>query len=173
MEQLCCTWRLCPSLANTSRCCTMFVFVSFSQTLGSVTRWLRHRAALPNTISSGIFNSATRGDKPAIAKQKINKSLAPGRCGSNIKTLLLKFILHNSTKGICPQENTTGLLLWQVNIGSGNGLLCQATNHYLSQCQHRSMASYGITRLQWVKLLTPTAVCSTPDDKTARNTKTE
>ena len=27
---------------------------------------------------------------------------------------------------------------------------CQATSHYLSQCWHRSMSSYGVTKLQWV-----------------------
>ena len=31
-----------------------------------------------------------------------------------------------------------------VNIGSDNGLVPQATNHYLRQCWHRSMLPYGV-----------------------------
>ena len=32
---------------------------------------------------------------------------------------------------------------------------CQATSHYLSQCWHRYMSPYGITRPQWVNSLWP------------------
>ena len=48
-------------------------------------------------------------------------------------------------------SNAIGPYWWWVNIASGNGLVLQATSHYLSQCWPRSLLTYGITRPQWVK----------------------
>ena len=40
------------------------------------------------------------------------------------------------------------LAIWEVAIMDWS---CQVTSHYLRQCWPRSMASYGVTRPQWVK----------------------
>ena len=50
----------------------------------------------------------------------------------------------------------TNVLKWipldltdHINIGSGNGLVPQATSHYLSQCWPRSLSPYGVIRPQY------------------------
>ena len=60
--------------------------------------------------------------------------------------------------------NVSGPLWWEVNIGSGNGLVPSGkeplpephtTSHYLSQCWPRSMSPNGVTRPPLVNSLSP------------------
>ena len=53
----------------------------------------------------------------------------------------------------CPRVYAAKTHWWLVNIGSGN-CLAPLSSHYLSQYWSRSMSSYGVTRPQWVNLLT-------------------
>ena len=55
-------------------------------------------------------------------------SLAPGRCGGNLERFIFKLIIQNSTLGTnCEIDlrwvNIMELPEWDVNIGSGNGLV--------------------------------------------------
>ena len=67
---------------------------------------------------------------------------------THFKDTYLKYFLWN-----CNQVNATTSHRSLVSIGSGNGLVPSGNNHYLSQCWHRSMSPYGVTRPQWVKVL--------------------
>ena len=49
--------------------------------------------------------------------------------------------------------NAAKLHLWEVTIGSDDGLVPQATSHYLSRCWPRFLLLYGITTPQWVNWL--------------------
>ena len=55
----------------------------------------------------------------------------------------------------CPYRNVIGLTDDQSTLVQVLGWCHQATSHYLSQCWPRSMASYGVTRGQWVNSLAP------------------
>ena len=77
-------------------------------------------------------------------------SLAPARCGSNFeKCNVLTYVTHQIHEHLlwnCSYVTTKEQPLMEVNTGSGNGLCCQATSHYLNQCWSRSMVPYGATR---------------------------
>ena len=50
----------------------------------------------------------------------------------------------------CPPINDNEANRWQVNIIQVMVWCSQATSHYLDQCCPRFMASYGVTRPQWI-----------------------
>ena len=81
-------------------------------------------------------------------------SLAPGRCGSNFKSMNFRLIIGKSRLGTSYE-----VALWWMpeNLTDDKSKLvqlmawwCQATSHYLSQCWHRSMLTYGVIRAEWM-----------------------
>ena len=77
------------------------------------------------------------------------KSLAPGRHGSNFKSMIFNFLMLNNTLGT-NGENAPRWIpqnLW-ANIGMVN-VLVMVTSHWLNQCWPRSMWPYGISRPKW------------------------
>ena len=58
----------------------------------------------------------------------------------------LRYILWN-----CPLRNATGLTDNRSTMVQVMAWCLMAPSHYLSQCRPRSLSSYSITRLQWVK----------------------
>ena len=82
------------------------------------------------------------------------KSLAPGRCGSNSKSIIFKPIMQNNSLVI----QCKSALRWMSHkLTNEKSTLVQvmawchqAASHYLSQCWLRFMAPYGVTRPQWV-----------------------
>ena len=87
-------------------------------------------------------------------------SLVPGRCCNNFKSTIFKLIIQNSKLGTCCEiafifNNATGPHLWDVNIGSGNGLL-PSGNKPLPEPMLTQI--YVVTRPQWVHHCC--AVCS-------------
>ena len=58
---------------------------------------------------------------------EVTNSLASGRCGCNLKSVILKFIssinILSISCEICPEVNATRPHWWLGNIGSGNGLM--------------------------------------------------
>ena len=84
-------------------------------------------------------------------------SLLPGWCGSNYKSIVFKLIIENSSL-----VSRCGIAhMWMPLIFTNEkstlvhvmALCCQAPGHYLSQFWPRSMSSYVVIRLQWVKCL--------------------
>ena len=82
-------------------------------------------------------------------------SLAPGRYGNNFDRAIFKL-----TSLIWLFSNSYEIALWRMPFdptGNKSTLVqvmawCrQATSHYLSQCWHRSLSPYGVTRPHWVK----------------------
>ena len=83
-------------------------------------------------------------------------SLAPGRCASNFKSLNSKQTIRSWTllaklfsddrlsRNIFDDKSTSIQVMTWCH---------QATSHYLNPCWPRPMASYGITRPQWDKII--------------------
>ena len=92
-------------------------------------------------------------------RRKFN-SLAPGRCGSNFKSVISKHIIWwiNFMSTSCEivlkwmPQNTFNEKSTLVQI---TAWYCQATSHYLSHCWPISMSPYHVTRPQWVNSLPP------------------
>ena len=81
-------------------------------------------------------------------------SLAPGRCGNDIKSVISELILQIEFMDTC--ETTfrwmPGNVFYdQWTLVQVMAWCCQATSHYRSQCWPRSISPYSITRSQWVK----------------------
>ena len=84
-------------------------------------------------------------------------SLAPGRCGSNLKTVTFKFISRIDILIISceialrwmPQD----LIDEKSKLVQVMAWCRQAPSHCLSLCWPRSMWTYGITKPQWVNSL--------------------
>ena len=85
-----------------------------------------------------------------ITRPQWVNSLAPGRCGSNIKSIIFKLVKQNSNLPTCCEitlrrmpKNLTNdwTTLVQVMVWCR-----QATSHYLRQCWPRSMSLYDVTR---------------------------
>ena len=84
------------------------------------------------------------------------KSLAPGGFDHSLKLVNFKLIsMINILSIFCeiairwmPQHLTD---LWSILV-QVMAWCYQATSHYLSQCWHRSMSPYDVTRPQWVEL---------------------
>ena len=80
-------------------------------------------------------------------------SLAAGRCGSNSKSAIFKYMLRIEFKSICEI-----VLTWiPQNTFDDKSTLVQVmawcrqpTSYYLSQCDPRPMSPYGTTRPLWV-----------------------
>ena len=90
-------------------------------------------------------------------------SLAPGRCGCNLKSVIFRLIsridIQSISSGIAlkwmPWDFTDdGSTLVQVMARCR-----QATSHYQSQSWLKPMLSYGVTRPQWVKTIGPKVKC--------------
>ena len=87
--------------------------------------------------------------------------MAPGRCGSNSKSILFKLIILNNSLVI----QCKSALRWMPHeLTNGKSTLVQvmawchqAASHYLNQCWSRFMSPYGVTRPQWVNSLFRTA----------------
>ena len=76
---------------------------------------------------------------------KIINSLTLGRCICNLDLkLILRHLKHFLWN--CFQFNATRPHWWLVSIGSGNGLVTQASSHCLNQCWPSSVMT------QWVNL---------------------
>ena len=87
---------------------------------------------------SSLLNSLA----PGWFEQKIKRSSFQG----NISYWWLGCLLSN-----CPHMNVNGPYWCKVIIGSGNGLVPLDNKPcYLSQCWHRSVTIYGVTRPQQV-----------------------
>ena len=92
-----------------------------------------------------------------ITRPQWVNSLAPWRCGCNLKSVIFKFIIQNSSLGIgseialkwMPQN----LIIDKSTLVQVMVWCHQATSHHLSQCWLRSMSWYGDIRPQWVILL--------------------
>ena len=85
---------------------------------------------------------------------KYFNSLAPGRFWwhfrwvnfhVNFSHWWLMYLLWN-----CHQMNVTGFTADKSTLVQVMACCRQATSHYLSQCWHRSLPPYGVTRPQWV-----------------------
>ena len=80
-------------------------------------------------------------------------SLTPGKCVRNLKSIIIKFIIHDRNLGI---HGEIALKWMPQNLTNEKSTLLQIMDwcrqvaiHYLSQCQHISMLPYGITMSQW------------------------
>ena len=89
--------------------------------------------------------------------QILLNSLAPGRPGCHFKTTIFDLVL---LIGIFTLSNNNALrwMPWDLTDDKSTFVQVmawcrQATSHYLNQCWHSSMSSYGVTRPQWVKLV--------------------
>ena len=87
---------------------------------------------------------------------KIN-SLVPERSEWNFRLAIFKPISVTDGWGI---SNVLALRWTSMDLTDGKSTLVQimawcrrATSYYLSQCWHRSLSSYGVTRPQWVQQL--------------------
>ena len=91
---------------------------------------------------------------PSYHIGKLVNSLAPGRCSrNNFTSMIFKLITQNSC---LDSLNVTGLSHDTSTLVQVMAWCCQTTSHYLSQCWHRSMSPYGVTRPQltismWIK----------------------
>ena len=82
-------------------------------------------------------------------------SLAPGKFEWNFRYLILQIISVSDGWGFSCE---LALRWMSLDLTDDKSTLVQvmawchqATSHYLSQCWHRSMSSYGVTRPHWVK----------------------
>ena len=87
----------------------------------------------------------------------IINSLAPGKFEWNFRYVIFQGILVIDAWGISCE---IALIWMSVDFTDDKSRLVlvmawcrRATSHYLSQCWPRSLTPYGITRPQWVKLL--------------------
>ena len=90
-----------------------------------------------STLSASLFTPG----------QSFNNSLAPGRCGSNFKSINLKLIIQNSSLGT---PCKIALMWMSQNLNNEkyplvqiNAWCYQATRHHLSQWWPRTMALLG------------------------------
>ena len=85
-------------------------------------------------------------------------SLAPGRCGNNFRSVILKHIFRfdiiKRFSGIlmriisywnCPHETTTEPFHDKATLPQVMAWCRQASSHYLSQCSPRSSSPHGVT----------------------------
>ena len=83
--------------------------------------------------------------------------LAPGRCGSNFKSVIFKHILRitfiKASCEIAPRWIPQNTFDDKSTLVQVMAWCRQAPSHYLSQCWPRSMPPYDVTRPQWVKIV--------------------
>ena len=91
-------------------------------------------------------------------------SLAPGRCGSNFKSMIFTLIIQGSSLGIHLEIDLKwmpkNLTIEESTLFQVMTWCRQATSHFLSQCWPRSVLPYDITRSQWVWHIYHTIVLS-------------
>ena len=84
-----------------------------------------------------------------------HNSFVPGRCGSNIKNMISKFIIQNSSLGthyeIVLRKMPENFTDEKSTLVQELARCRQATRHRLSQCWPTSMLKYGATRPQWAR----------------------
>ena len=95
-----------------------------------------------------------------LSHQGVN-SLAPGKCGNNLKNVIPDHMLWKELKDI---SNKIALLWMPSNTFDDKSTVVQvmacchqAPSHYLSHCWPRSMASLGQNELIWPSL--PDVMC--------------
>ena len=92
---------------------------------------------------------------PFLSKRCID-TLAPGRCGSNLKCIILKFIfcvdIRSIAGGIVVRWKLQHLTDYLSTLVQVMAWCHQAPSHYLSQCWPWSMTPYSVTRPQWVNM---------------------
>ena len=76
-----------------------------------------------------------------------------GKCGSNFKSISFKLIIQNSCREITVKWIPQNLTNEKSTLVQVMACCHQATSHYLSHCWPRSMLPYGITRPQWVVMI--------------------
>ena len=79
-------------------------------------------------------------------------SLAPGACGSNVKSMIFKFIIQNSGMRITFRWMPHNLINEKSTLVQVMAWCSEATSHYLIQCWPNSLLLFCINRPQWVKL---------------------
>ena len=81
-------------------------------------------------------------------------TLAPGRPGCHFKTAIFNLVLLIGFF-ISFNDNALRWMPWDLTDDKSTLVQVmawcrQATSHYLSQCWHRSVSPYGVTRPEWV-----------------------
>ena len=107
----------------------------------SITWYYTYRAAIANAN---------------VVQRFYVNSLAPGWCFRNdLKNVISKLIWQIDIMSISCEIVLVWMSIESIDDKSTLDQVlawcCQATSHYLSQCWPRSMASYCVTRPQWVK----------------------
>ena len=105
--------------------------------------------------TSGVWYDCTYIILMAWHKSCTNvNTLAPGRPGCHFKTAIFNLVLlidfFRSS-----DDNAPRWMPWDLTDDKSTSVQVmawchQATNHYLSQCWHRSLSPYGVTRPGWV-----------------------
>ena len=121
-----------------------------------VTRGTIVKTGLMKMLNTAVSVYSTKKDKITDVRLTFN-SLAPGRCGSNSKSIIFKLIIRNNN--FCTHCEIA--LKWMPhNLTDDKSTLTwvmvwchQATSHYLSQCWPRPMSPYGVTRPRSVNSL--------------------
>ena len=98
-----------------------------------------------------IWQYVWRWDQVAMGSQNIN-SLAPGTFEWNFKYVIFKLILGidgwSLSCEIAPIWMSLDFTDDQSTLVQVMAWCRQSTSHYLSQCWHRSLSPYGLTRPQ-------------------------
>ena len=89
-----------------------------------------------------------------VTRPQLVNSLVPGRCRNNVKNIIFKLLMQNSTLGtqceIALMWMPQNLTNWKSTFVQVMDWCHQATSHYLSQCWPRSMLPYSVTKPQCV-----------------------
>ena len=92
--------------------------------------------------------------------------LAPGRCCSNFKSVILKIIIQNSSlgtyHGITLEWMPENLIKEKLTLVQVMAWCHQATSYYLSQCWPSYILPRGITGPWWVNGQSDTSFCTQP-----------
>ena len=112
---------------------------------------------VPNRQQTIIWTSVDPVCQSIYVLPSLN-SLAPGRFQFNLRKVILKLTSVNGGWGVSyeialrwiPQDLTND----KSTLVQAMACCRQATSHYLSQCWPRSMSPNGVTRPQWVTVIT-------------------
>ena len=116
----------------------------------SFTKWQPFGSSLHVLISFVWVGNSSKNCLQLPHATKIN-SLAPGRCGCNLKSVTFQVISRIGVSWALPmklpQVKCHKLHWWLVNIGSGNGLVPLG----IKPLPELMLTQISITRPQWVK----------------------
>ena len=110
------------------------------------------RKKLVNKIHT--FNSWRPGDGYCHTRSPLINSLAPGKLAWNFKQVIFKRILVIDSWCISCEI----ALIWMSLDFTDD----RRQSHYLSQCWHRSLLPYGVTRPQWVQVMAGSLLSTKP-----------